>query len=404
MAVCSAVTESTGDAIDTEADMTNTNNDMVTLPPPRPTASARALRVALPLLTLSWTVLAVILVASVVRVQRWETAPGSALAVAPRISFTAGTGELPERHPAPGGIMFVTALTGQLSALDAVLGWIDPHVQVQTFEERFGTLTPSQVRRLGYQSMVGSKEIAEYVAMRRLGYEAELVEGDVVVEQVVCEGTLPTVAACTVLDIGETIIALDGVPVPTLTVLSAQMANRKVGDSVELSVIPYSKDAVDKDPAAAEKRTLTLMEDPDTPGRPIIGFIPADTRTVSLPFRAEISTAGIGGPSAGLAFTLALLDELTPGNLMGRGRVAATGTMSADETVGAIGALEQKAVAVRESGATLFLVPATQTEAELAAARRAAGSGVRIVPVATLADALAALRANGGAALDEPGI
>lgn len=404
MAVCSAVTESSGDAIDTEVDVMNMNDDMVTLPPPRPAASARALRVALPLLTLSWTVLVLILVASLVRVNRWETAPGSALEVSSRVRFAAGTGEPPARYEPDESIMFVTALTGKLSALDAVLGWIDPRVQVQTFEERFGTLTPSQVKRLGYQSMVGSKEIAEYVAMKRLGYEASLVEGDVVVEQVVCEGNLPAVSACTVLDIGETIIALDGVPVATLTELAAQMASRAVGESVELTVIPYSKDAQEKDPATAEKRRLTLMEDPDTPGRAIVGFIPADTRTVSLPFRAEISTAGIGGPSAGLAFTLALLDELTPGDLMGRGRVAATGTIAADETVGAIGALEQKAVAVRESGATLFLVPSSQTEAELALARRAAGDGVRIVPVATLEEALAALKANGGATLEVPGV
>ena len=104
----------------------------------------------------------------------------------------------------------------------------------------------------------------------------------------------------------------------------------------------------------------------------------------------------IGGPSAGLAFTLGLLDDLTPGNLMGRGRVAATGTMSPDESVGAIGALRQKAIAVRDAGATLFLVPAGQSADEVAAARSAAGTGVRIVQVATLGEALNALVANGG--------
>ena len=89
-------------------------------------------------------------------------------------------------------------------------------------------------------------------------------------------------------------------------------------------------------------------------------------------------------------------DLLTPGNLMGRGRVAATGTMSPDESVGAIGALRQKAIAVRDAGATLFLVPAGQSADEVAAARSAAGTGVRIVQVATLGEALNALVANGG--------
>lgn len=356
------------------------------------------------MLTVAWLVLAVVLVSSVVRIRRWETAPGSAMEVAPRIEFTATTGSVPQRYQTDDGIMFVTALSGQLTILDTVLAWIDPHVRVDTFEERFGTLTPSEVRRLGYQSMVGSKEVAEYVAMKMLGLDAELIEGDVVVEQVVCDGAPASNAACTVLDIGETIVALDGVATPTLTALGEQMAGRRPGDTVVLEVIAYDQDAKEKDPTKATERTVTLMEDPDTPGRAIIGFIPADTRTVKLPFSAEISTAGIGGPSAGLAFTLALLDELTPGDLMGRGRVAATGTIATDGTVGAIGALPQKAVAVREAGATLFLVPAAQSDAEVAEARRAAGSGVRIVKVATVAEALRELLANGGDPLEGSGV
>ena len=70
--------------------------------------------------------------------------------------------------------------------------------------------------------------------------------------------------------------------------------------------------------------------------------------------RADIDTDQIGGPSAGLAFTLALLDELTPGDLMGGVKVAATGTIGEDESVGAIGALAQKAVAVKAAGVKVF--------------------------------------------------
>jgi PDZ domain-containing protein len=141
------------------------------------------------------------------------------------------------------------------------------------------------------------------------------------------------------------------------------------------------------------------MANVDEPTRPIIGFVPADTRTVSLPFEVKISTTDIGGPSAGLAFTLALLDELTSGDLMGTSHVVATGTISDDGSIGAIGALEQKAVAVKASGADLFLVPAGQSAEEMKRARKAAGSGVKIVQVATLDEALAVLRANGGNAL-----
>ena len=81
---------------------------------------------------------------------------------------------------------------------------------------------------------------------------------------------------------------------------------------------------------------------------------------------------------------------------MGNGRVAATGTIDETGAVGAIGALVQKAVAVRDAGASLFFVPAGQSDEEVRAARKAAGSSVRIVQVASLDEALRALRRNGG--------
>ena len=84
---------------------------------------------------------------------------------------------------------------------------------------------------------------------------------------------------------------------------------------------------------------------------------------------------------------------------MGTSQVVATGTISNDGSVGAIGALEQKAVAVKASGAEIFLVPAGQSADEMKRARNAAGSKVKIVQVATLDEALAVLRTYGGEAL-----
>ena len=374
------------------------SDHMVPPPPPPPPArrrdSAASLRIALPLLTLSWLVLGLVVVASLVPISRWELAPGEATEVSPLITF-AGVdgGTAPDRFDVDEGIRFVTAFGGRMTALDAALGALDPWVEVETYEEHFGDLTPSERQRLGYQSMVGAKQIAEYVAALKLGLEAELTEGKVIVEELVCEGTLPeTGAACDVLTVGDTITAIDGTPTPNLTELSEAMEDREIGEEITVTVVPHGA----ADGAPTEDRTVTLMADPDTGERAIIGIVPADTRTVTLPFEVTISTSDIGGPSAGLAFTIALLDELTDGDLTGNGRVAATGTIAEDGSVGAIGALAQKAVAVRDAGATLFLVPASQSPEEIADARRAAGSGVKIVAVATLDEALAALRDNGG--------
>lgn len=376
-------------------------NDIVPPPPdelPPPSSPGnRWLVAAVPFVTVGWLVLAAVLVMATVRINRWELAPGEAMAVSRRISFAANKGSketVPQRHPAPNSIRFVTAFGGQLSALDAAIGWLDPNVQVDTYEEHFGERTPESNRRIGFQSMFTAKQVAEYVAMKRLGLDAAFTEGEVTVADLVCADAPAADSACRLLTVGDTIVRFDNTDVPNLTALAAAMEGHAVGDKVVLTVAPHGKEPDDE--KSWEKRTVALMEHPEEPGRAIIGVVPADTRSVTLPFEVNITTTDIGGPSAGLAFTLALLDDLSPGNLTGRGRVVATGTMSEKEEVGAIGALRQKAVAARDAGATLFLVPAGQTDAEVAAARKAGGPGLRIVQVATLTEALAALRVNGG--------
>ena len=379
------------------------NNDVtmpnsVPLPPPtlaptRPDrAELRKLWWALPLLTCAWLALIGIVVAASVQVRFWEVAPGSAEPVANRLEFTKEALAHVTRYPSTNSVLFVTAFGGQLSALETFVGSIDADVDVQSFEERFGKSTPGTQQQLGFQSMTTAKQIAEYVAFTKLGLDASFELGSVVVEEVVCLDIPVTLSACKQLLPGDTLTVFDGKAIPTLAELAPLMEGYEPGDIVTIGVIPHMA-------TEPEDRRVQLIESPDEPGRTIIGFIPADTRTVVLPFEVSIDTDRIGGPSAGLAFTLALLDELTPGDLFGGVKVAATGTMNEDETVGAIGALPQKAVAVKAAGAKLFIVPKSQSPEELAAARAVLGSAVKLVTVANLDDALALLESLGGSGL-----
>ena len=84
--------------------------------------------------------------------------------------------------------------------------------------------------------------------------------------------------------------------------------------------------------------------------------------------------------------------------------MAVTGTIGADESVGAIGALRQKTVAVKRAGAKVFLVPASQSAEELADARKVAGGDLTIITVANLEEALAALEKLGGSGLTNAAI
>ena len=367
----------------------------VPLPPPPPVSPrpvGRAVWWALPLLTVTWLIVGAVIASSFVRVQLWEVAPGTTEAVAPRLEFGPEALAQVSRYPAQTPVSFVTAYGNRLSVLDAVIGAIDDDVDVQTYEERFGDNTPAEQRRLGYQSMTTSKQIAEYVAFKRVGLDASLVWGDIIVEQLVCEAEPAEFSACRQLVPGDTIRTFNGTEIESLEQLVALLESFRPGDTVTLQIVPHRKTTI-------EQRTVELIASPDDPQRAIVGFVPADTRTVDLPFEIGIDTDSIGGPSAGLAFTLALLDELTPGDLFGGKRVAATGTINGDESVGAIGALRQKAVAVKRAGVEIFFVPSGQSEAELSEARAVAGATMRIVAVATLEEALLELEKVGGSGL-----
>jgi PDZ domain-containing protein len=352
---------------------------------------------ALPLLTIVWLVTGALITSSLVKINYWEVAPGSAEEVASRFSFDKNALSQVTRYKTSAPILFVTAYGSKLSALDALVGVLDPDVDVLNREEKFGTITPSEQRRLGFQAMASAKQIAEYVALNRLGYDVSIAYGKLIIERLVCEDAPRPLSACLQLNPGDTITAFDGIEIPTLSDLMPIIADYSPGDVIEVTITPHKK-------SESVKKKIELMVSPDDPNRTIIGVWPADTRTVDLPFEVDIDTDSIGGPSAGLSFTLALLDELTAGELTGGVKVAATGTIDGDESVGAIGALRQKTVAVKASGATVFFVPSAQTPEELSAARRVAGSKLRIVPVANLGEALKVLEELGGAVISNDAI
>ena len=107
------------------------------------------------------------------------------------------------------------------------------------------------------------------------------------------------------------------------------------------------------------------------------------------PFTIDFNLANIGGPSAGLMFSLAVVDKLTTGDLNGAKFVAGTGTINGDGKVGPIGGITHKMLAAHEAGATVFLVPADNCDE----AKSAHEDGLDLVKVETLGQAVDALKA-----------
>jgi PDZ domain-containing protein len=330
--------------------------------------------------------------------------PASAQPVDDRIVF-GDLGDVAEQYPPDGDIFFVTVTEPPQSVLSWFAGRDEPAIQFLTDEEKNGVQTPPQRRRFALEQMRTSEQTAQYIALQRVGFDVELIAGDVLIEEMVCLAANDENTECVewspsddVLDPGDRILQVEGETIDGVEDLVRVLEGREPGDRVSMRI--------DRPDAGELDLEVELTASPTEPDRTIVGFIPFDTRRVELPFVLDIDTGSIGGPSAGLAFTLTLIDELTEGELTGGGSIAVTGTIELDGSVGPIGGLRQKASAVAQAGVDVFIVPglsdnaseeqAAAFRAELEAAQRAGGDGLRIIPVVNLGEALAALEELGG--------
>lgn len=335
----------------------------------------------------------------------YAAVPAAAEPVAGRVSYhdvpASALGGVDVDTDLDGLVYFVTISEPAQSALGWWVSRPEPEIEFLTYEDKYGSSTPSQQRTLSLQMMRTSSQVAQYVALTRAGFEAaEVVPGPVQIEQLLCASAsgnrcLEFVPGVENLQNGDTFVEVDGTAIHTAADMETALAGHRPGDVVSVTV-----ERIDGRATTPVTTEVELIADPSNPEVGIIGYYPFDTRSVSLPFEIGIDTGEIGGPSAGLAFTLTLIDELTPGDLLGGDDVAVTGTIGLDGRVGAIGGLVQKASAVRQAGLHYFIVPASQSDSDIAQARKVAGDDVEIIPVDTVDEALAALRRLGGDAID----
>jgi Lon-like protease len=279
---------------------------------------------------------------------------------------------------------------GRISLLEALGAWIDGDAEVLPEQVVGGGRTAEENQRFNAQLMDASKQSAITVALRHLGYDVHVVTSGSVVA-----ATFEDSPADGVLRRGDVIVAVDGVPVDRPEDLGELLQEGGPGAEHRLSV--------EREPGQPpEDVVVSTIPSEDEPDRAIIGVAVQD-RIVDFefPFTVSIDSGAVGGPSAGLAFTLAVLDHLTPGSISGGARVAVTGTIDLEGRVGPVGGVPQKAVAVRDAGYDAFLVPAEEAEA----LNERFGDQLHVIGVGTLDDALEALDAFGGnaLALGQPG-
>jgi Lon-like protease len=237
-------------------------------------------------------------------------------------------------------------------------------------------ISSAEEQRLGQVQMADSQKIAPYVALKYLGYKVKARIGGVGVLAV--EAKSP---ASHVLKPGDVIVAAEGRRVMTIADLHEALAGKHPGDRVTLRFRRGN---------TVRTTTLATIADPEDPKRTIIGVSPLQSFGVHLPIPITINAGGIGGPSAGLAFALDILQELGRDVAHGH-RVAATGELALNGDVVSIGGVKQKTLGARRAGVDVFLVPAGDNAKE---ARRYA-DGLRVIPVETFQQALRKLATLG---------
>jgi Lon-like protease len=235
--------------------------------------------------------------------------------------------------------------------------------------------TDKTAREADLRAMQVSQQVAAAVALRRLGYKVVAKPSGVVVAAVEAGSN-----AVGRLQPNDVIVAVNGVATATIPKLRTQITKLEPGGVAVLRV---------RRGGATKTVRVKTIADPLHKARAIVGFSPGQAADIKLPINVQIDAGNVGGPSAGLAFTLEVMAEL--GHDVTHGyKVAATGEIELDGAVGAIGGVKQKTYGVKEAGADVFLVPAQAGNA--ATARRYAG-GLTIVPVTSFAQALRALAA-----------
>ena len=293
--------------------------------------------------------------------------PDTARPVAPLVTVQGGTDP-----KGPGGVYYDAVIIRRAKLFERIFPWIhDGATLVPADRINPPGVSDTQRRHEDLRAMARSQDIAGAVALKFLGYKVTLKPIGALISDVASGSP----AAKAGLQPTDVIVAIDGKPVGTNTDLKNLIRRRKPGATVELTI---------RTNGGLKILRSGTVEGPD--GRPLIGVLVTQATEVTLPFPVRIDAGSIGGPSAGLAFALDVLEEL--GHNVDRGyKVAATGELDADGTVEPIGGVKQKAIGVRRAKVDVFRVPAGDNAAE---ARRYAGS-VRVIAVESFQQALRAL-------------
>ena len=321
-------------------------------------------------------VMALVVFVSSYRLDAYISRPGDAYELSPLVEVAGGD----EDDEGTLSLMTVT----MFNATPAL------YVMAQ-FQEGYKVLDPEQVRSphesdeeynvRQLKLMSDSQVNALQVAFEEAGKPYEVSSNGVFILNVLEDG-----AAAGVLSPGDRLLEIDGQAYASMEEFLEYLSDKQVGDEVELVIERDERNI---------KQKVTLAPLPTEPERAGIGISFVEDKEIETTPDVSIDSDTIGGPSAGLMFTLEILNQLLEEDITHGYEIAGTGTMESDGTVGRIGGIDQKVIAADRAGIDIFFAPDDEAVSDLPSNFEVAletaeeiGTDMEIVPVTDIDAAL----------------
>lgn len=299
------------------------------------------------------------------------TAPGAAIDTGNLVGVAGGT----LRH---GQLYMLVVTTQPANLFWYIYAKLDHRAELETPQQFLGDIEDyNKYMELTRLMMQDSKQTAMAIGLKQAGYgRGTVLQGAEISDFATGSPNM------SVFKPGDVITAIAGQAVTSANDVRTRLAQVRPGDTLTVRVKREGKE-LDLQALTAEST------DPARKGQAIFGILIKDSLLFDVPVEIRIKTGAITGPSAGLMFSLQIVDQLTPGGITGGMVVAGTGTVEADGSVGAIGGVKQKVYAAEAAGASVMFVPrANYPDAATVATR------LTLVPVDRVEDALAWLKAH----------
>jgi len=269
--------------------------------------------------------------------------------------------------------IYVTSPESKIFGIDVLGAWFDGERSVQPREVFFPKgVSSKEVDQQNSLDMLHSQEHAKVSALQYLGYE--------IPEKMIISSITKESPNYKILANGDEIIKLNGVRVTSATafkkLLSELSSPKTSSDQMELTVL---RDGAEK--------VIEVSTYKATPKQKVLGLMVESK--YQYPFTIKIRLKDVGGPSAGLMFSLGIVEKLKAENLTRGRNISGTGTIDAFGRVGPIGGIEEKLIGAARAGSKLFLAPALNCNDI-----KHIPSGLQVVAVETLREAITALESK----------